>query len=405
LLNTGNYKTVFNPNSFDFDTFYDSCETTLTKKLYISEFASLLLEHNRNSFIDYLGKEVTRKGNNKLDFTNILCSLYNRNVKSFEISNPKNQKCFQFFLSKEDIEFFGIKQELFNYQEASFKNYKNESYLNSLLNKNLTDKKNRVSLIHDGRKSMYFNNLILNIPDIIEGEQKQFLLNYFNVHKQFLEKFEYTGNFPNFKTIATTFLFKHYSRKVFLQLTKVLFKYDYQLSAYIKFDNQQLIYELAKSFPTFTPTGYIKSKVNLLEIINKYLTIATIPNDIKNNFRIAKYIIENVTSIKRYFNAFYCLFPIELDRYDLDPSKLYMQQNPESVQTLTDIDLLLVLFNERKYELYIIEGKDQDNGFEAAVRDDFNNRIIPNLRYPINISPIQIVNVNQAKGGYIKIEN
>ena len=53
--------------------------------------------------------------------------------------------------------------------------------------------------------------------------------------------------------------------------------------------------------------------------------------------------------------------------------------------------------------MYLIEGKDQDNGFEAAVRDDFNNRIIPNLRYPNNVSPIQIVNVNQAKGGYIKI--
>jgi hypothetical protein len=405
LLNTGNYKTVFNPNSFDFDAFYDSCETTLTKKLYISEFASLLLEHNRSSFIQYLGKEVTRKGNNKLDFRNFLCSLYSRNVKSFEISNPKNQKCFQFFLSKEDIEFFGIKQELFNYQEASLENYKNESFLNTLLNKNLSEKKHRVSLIHDGRKSLYFNNLILNIPEIIEGDQKQFLINYFNVHKQFIEKFEYTGKFLNFKTIAITFLFKHYSRKVFLQLTKILFKYDYQLSAYIKFDNQQLIYELAKSVPTFSPTGYIKSKSNLLEKLNIYLTISTIPNDIKNNFRIAKHIIENVTSIKRYFNAFYCLFPIELDKYYLDPNKLYKQQNPETVRTLTDIDLLLVLFNESKFELYVIEGKDQDNGFEAAVRDDFNNRIIPNLRFTNNVSPIQIVNVNQAKGGYIKIDN
>lgn len=405
LLNTGNYKTVFNPNSFDFDAFYDSCETTLTKKLYISEFASLLLEHNRSSFIEYLGKEVTRKGSNKLEFNNFLCSLYNRNVKSFEITNPKNQKCFQFFLSKEDIEFFGIKQELFNYQTASLENYRNESSLNTLLNKNLTEKTHRVSLIHDGRKSMYFNNLILNISDIIEAEQKQFLLNYFNVHKQFVEKFEYIGNFPNFKTIATTFLFKHYSRKVFLQLTKILFKYDYQLSAYIKFDNQQLIFELAKSYPTFTPTGYIKSKASLLELVNQYLTFQNIPNDIKNNFRIAKHIIENVTSIKRYFNSFYCLFPIELDKYDLDPSNLYKQQNPEIVKTLTDIDLLLVLFNESKFELYIIEGKDLDNGFEAAVRDDFNNRIIPNLRFPNNVSPIQIVNINQAKGGYIKIEN
>ncbi len=45
----------------------------------------------------------------------------------------------------------------------------------------------------------------------------------------------------------------------------------------------------------------------------------------------------------------------------------------------------------------MIEGKDQDNGFEAAVRDDFKNRIIPNLRYSNIVSPIQILNKNQAK--------
>lgn len=53
----------------------------------------------------------------------------------------------------------------------------------------------------------------------------------------------------------------------------------------------------------------------------------------------------------------------------------------------------------------MIEVKDQDNGFEAAVRDDFKNRIIPNLRYPNIVSTIQIVNINQAKGGYIYIQN
>lgn len=252
---------------------------------------------------------------------------------------------------------------------------------------------------------MFFNNFILNFSELIEGEQIQFLLNYFNVHKQFLENFEYIGKFNNFRTIATAFLFKHYSRKVFLQLCKVLFQHEHQLSAYIKFDNQQLIFELTKGYRTFTPTGYVKSKANLLDLVNQYLAISNIPNDIRNNFKIAKHIIENVTSIKRYFNSFYCLFPIELDRYDLDPSKLYKQLNPETVKTLTDIDLLLVLFNDSKFELYIIEGKDQDSGFEAAVRDDFNTRIIPNLRFPNNVSSIQIVNINQAKGGYVTIKN
>ena len=404
-MNTGNYKTVFNPNSFDFEGFYDASETTLTKKLYISEYASKLLEHNKTSFTNYLNREITRTGNNKLHFENFVCSLYSRNVKSFDITSPKSQVCLQFYLSKEDIEFFGVKQELFNYKEAILENYLNENDLNTLLNRNLANKNHRISLIHDGRKTMFYNNLIIRKDEIIEADQNQFLLNYFVVHKQYLEKFKYVGKFPDLKTIATTFLVKHYSRKVFLQLCKILFQFEHKISAYIKFDNQQLISELTKINPSFSPTGFIKTKPSLLKVINEYIAVPSIPNDIKNNFGIAKHIIENVSEIKRCFHAFYCLFPIELDRYDLDPAKLYQQQNPEKVKTITDIDLLLVLFNESKFELYIIEGKDQDNGFEAAVRDDFNNRIIPNLTFPNSVSDIQIVNENQAKGGYVTMKN
>src|SRR5690554_219746 len=405
LLNTGNYKTVFNPNSFDFEGFYDSSETTLTKKLYISKYASKLLDHNKTSFTKYLNKEVTRTGANKLLFDNFVCSLYNRNVKSFEITNPAEQLCLQFYLSKEDIEFFGIKQELFNYHEAILENYQNEDSLNTILNRNLSSKTHRVSLIHDGRKSMFFNNLIIKKNEIIEEDQRQFLFNYFIVHKKYLEQFNYIGKISNLKTIATTFLLKHYARKVFLQLCKILFQFDHQLSAYIKFDNQQLIYELTKSNPSFSPTGFVNPKSSLLRIINEYITIPEIPNDIKNNFGIAKHIIKNVTSIKRYFQSFYCLFPIELDKYDLNPSKLYQQQNPEQVKTISDIDLLLVFFNESRFELYIIEGKDQGNGFESAVRADFVNRILPNLTFPNLASSIQIVNEENARGGYVTIKN
>jgi hypothetical protein len=405
LLNTGNYKTVFNPNSFDFEDFYDAAETTLTKKLYISEYASKLLEHNKLTFTNFLNREILRTGNNKLVFENFVCSLYKRNVKSFEITNPPEQICLQFYLSKEDIEFFGVKQELFNYQNAILSNYQREAELNTLLNRNLTHKNHRISLIHDGRKSMYFNNLIIRKEELLEADQNQFLLNYFVLHKKYLEIFEYIGRIPNLKTIATTFLLKHYSRKVFLQLCKVLFDFEHKLSAYIKFDNQQLIHELTKVNPSFSPTGFVKPKPSLIELINENLNQPRIPNDIKNNLGIAKHIVENVTRIRRYFHAFYCFFPIELDKYNLDPAKLYLQQNPETVKTLTDIDLLLVLFNESNFELYIIEGKDQDNGFEGAVRDDFNNRIIPNLRFPNSVSDIEIVNRPQAKGGYITIKN
>lgn len=405
LLNTVNYRSVFNPNSFDFDGFYDSCETTLTKKLYISEFASLLLEHNRSSFISYLNKEVTRSGGSKLDLKNFLISLYNRNTKSFEITHPKNKCCFQFYLSKEDIEFFGVKQELFNYRTAMLDNYKSETGLNALINKNLTVKNQKISLIHDSRRSMFFNNLILDLNEITIDDEKQFLLNYFNVHKEFIEKFEYVGDISTLKGFSTSYFLKHYSRKVFLQLSKILFKYNHQLSAYIKFDNQQLIHELTKDNRNFTPTGYIKSKASLLDMLNQNISIPNIPNDIKNNFQVARHIVENVSTVKRYVNAFYCLFPIEIDKYELDPSRLYNLQNPETVENITDIDLFLVLFNESKFELYIIEGKDKTSGFISAVKKDFNERILPNLRYPSNYSSINIVSENNAKGGYIKICN
>ena len=52
----------------------------------------------------------------------------------------------------------------------------------------------------------------------------------------------------------------------------------------------------------------------------------------------------------------------------------------------------------------MIEGKDQDNGFEAAVRDDFKSRINPNLRYPNIVSPIANCKHISNKGDYICIK-
>ncbi|GAB3168366.1 hypothetical protein [Telluribacter humicola] len=403
LLNTFNYKSVFNPNSSDFEGFYDSSETTLTKKLYISPYASLLYEYNKVNFIEYLSNESKRKGNNKLTFDDFFINLTNR--KEFEIITPNGLKCYQFYLSKEDIEICGIKQELFNYEEAILNNYQRQSDFNSLLNRKLSSKKNRVSLIHDGRKSLFFNNLIIDFNSITKQEQSQFLLNYFNVHLNFISSFKYNYSLQSFKSFATPFLLKHYSRKVFLQLCKILFYYDHDLSAYIKFDNHQLISNLSKSITEFHPTGFLKTKSSFVGLLNRYLQINEIPSDIKNNYRLAKHIVETVTTIDRNFNVFYCLFPIELDKYELNPDRLYKLQNPESVKPITDIDLMFVIFNSSKFELYILEGKDQSSGFESAVRQDFTQRIIPNFRFPDAAPTIQIVNIDQAKGGYICFSN
>ncbi|MEN8928330.1 MAG: hypothetical protein ABF242_09465 [Flavobacteriales bacterium] len=405
LLNIFNYKNLFNPNSFDFESFFDSAETTLTKKLYISPKAINAFHINSVNFNDYLKKQISKRGNNKLEFNDFLKSLISRDVKPFDILSPNDNKCHQFYISKDDIEIFGMKRTLFNYEEAVIKNYEERIDFESLINRNLLKKPSNVCLIHDGRKTLFFINLIVNQSQIGSEEQNQFLLNYLNIHYKFLEKFKFTSPISNFKIYANIFFYKHYTRKIFLQLFKIIFKCEYDLSAYIKFDNHQLIHKLTKEDPKFHVSGFANSKASLKTYFEDIIGMGEIPIDIKNNHGIAKYIIENVTRIKRYVKAFYCSFPIEIDKYSLDPAKLYKQQNPESAKTLTDIDMVLAIFNSSKFELYIIEGKNQMTGFESSTRDDFNNRIKPYLLHPDKMPKINIVNKSGAKGGYICYKN
>jgi hypothetical protein len=405
LLNIYNYKTLFNPNSYDFESFFDSAETTLTKKLYISPLSAEVLHSNCQNFKIYIKKEISRKGANKLLLNNFLVSLISRSVKPLEILPPNGDKCYQFYLSKEDIEFFGIKRTLFNYDEAVLANYSEREEFESLLNRNLSNKLNKVCLIHDGRRTLFYNNIILNQNNLLAVDQNQFLLNYFNTHNKFLTKFRYTSSINGFKSHATIYLHKHYVRKIFLQLYRIIFKFTHDLSAYIKFDNHQLITQLAIEDPKFHVSGYSSSKNSFKKYLEKNLSNSKIPLDIKNNNKLAKYILEHVTEITRNINVFYCAFPVEIEKYDLDPTKLYKQQNPESAKTLTDIDMVMVIFNNTKFEFYIIEGKKQSTGFEAATRDDFNNKIRPYLLHPNMMPEIQIINDRGTKGGYICYRN
>ena len=407
LLNPYNNKTLFNPNSLDYNSFFDSCETTLTKKVYITEKAASSLEHNKQTFKDYISKEIRRNGSSKLNLEDFLCSLYSRNVKPFEITSPPETfKCLQFYISKDDLEIFGIKREFFNYQKAQRACYDEIAEFNSILNKNLTDKVHKVCLIHDGRKTLYFNNLLIDFSRFYEVDQIYFIQNYLNVHFKYLVTPEYIGiTTGSFKKLATINLRRHYSRKVFLQLLKILFNYNHDLSAYIKYDNHQLIRKESRKDPSFHATGFVQSKSKFLSLLEDLIGNVNIPKDLKNNHRIAYHILQNVTSIKRYVKIFYCFFPIIIDEYELDPSKLYMQQNPESAKTVTDIDLMFAIFNKGKFELYIVEGKDKANGFQAATINDFNGKIKPNLRFPNLMPNIEIVNEAGAKGGYICYKN
>ena len=307
-------------------------------------------------------------------------------------------------MSKDDIEIFGIKRSLFNYEEAVLKNYNEKEEFESLLNKNLSNKSNQICLIHDGRKSLFFINFIINSDNIIDSEQNQFILNYFNTHLKFLEKFESTDKLNRIKIISTIFFHKHYVRKIFLHLFRIIFKCTHELSAYIKFDNHQLIKKLSVEDPEFHVSGFSQTKNDFKLFLNKNIKNKNIPKNIKNNHKIAQNILEKLTDFKRC-KVFYCSFPIEIDKYEQNASKLYKQNNPESVTTLTDIDMVMVLFNKNKFELYIIEGKKQASGFEAATRNDFNNHIKPHLLHPDYMPEIKIVKSGSTKGGYICYKN
>jgi hypothetical protein len=361
---------------------------------------------NRVRFIQYLEYETSRRGLNKLKFDNFLLSLNNRNVPSFQIQTPNEKKCLQYYVSREDIEIFGIKRDLFNFQEAIVNNYIQEEELGSILNSGISDKKNRISMIHDGRKTLFFNHIIIDSLTITKENQNHFLLNYFNVHSLFIKKFEYINTLPGsgLRKISTSILRKHYSRKVFLELFRVLFRNEHELSAYIKFENQQLINKLTQSSPDFHITGFSNSKAEFSSYLKELHAELYTTDDIKNNLLIANHIINNVTKIKRYVNIFYCLFPIEIDKYNLDPAKLYKQQNPENAVKITDLDLVIAIFNRTKFEFYIIEGKNTSSGFKKQTKEDFEKKIKPNLTFPDAMPEINFIQ-NTGKGGYICYSN
>lgn len=405
LLNTINYPHLFNPNSSDYDTFFDSCETTLTKKIYISEKSCAELFHNDNLFTDYLIEHHNKANANKLIFENFTCSLISRAVKPFEVKPSEYSACLQFYLSKADFEIFGNKLELFNYSEANKINIKKTSEFNTIINKGLTNKTNKVYIINDQRKTLFYNNLLMDYSKLLEIEQNQFLLNYFNYHSEYLNSFIFNAQFEGLRNRAVGTFQKSYSRKVFLQLFKILFDFDYKLSAYIKFENQPFIKKLENEFDSVFSTGYFSKKRDLVKMLNQINERDDLPADISNNHKLLQHIIENVTEIERNFNVFYCLFPIEIDKSTLDAKKLYELKNPEDCVTITDIDAVVAIFNKSKFEFYLIEGKASGH-VRSQVNDDFINRIKPNLRFPNSLPPINIVRIpNLCRGGYVCYKN
>ncbi len=403
LLNLFNYKTLFNTNSKDFDGFFETCETSLSKKLYLSERSAINLKHNEELFKKHLKSEFNRGGENKLKFDDFIINYTGRAVPDFRITDGNGHFCYQFYLSKEDINIFGNRLRIFDYDTAFINLFNRRNELESLINRKLENKNHKISLIQDQRRTLFYNNLLIDKVAIKAEEIEQFMLNYLKVHLEFINEFKNsnTEGHSHFKDLdlATNNLLKHYSRKVFLQLFKFLFSYKLNLSVYVKFENQNLISKLFQA-KNINGTGYVKGKSKLINLFNDLSGQEYIPADIKNNHNILKWIVENEVEIDYNFNAFYCLFPLEVEKHEEDIEELHKHQNFEKITTITDIDAALLIFSKSKFEFYIIEGKDSGN-LVRDVNKDFK-KIKKNFHFNSNFPEVKIVNQTDAKGGYIK---
>ncbi|MBD3636001.1 MAG: hypothetical protein HUJ25_01565 [Crocinitomicaceae bacterium] len=403
LLNIFNYNTLFNPNSSDFASFLNECETSLSTKLYISAKSCELLEVNREYFKKEFAKSIKSKSKSKLDFKDFLKSFTSQ--PNFEVLNAGFDNSFQYYISKEDINLFYNKLEFFDYNYAQKEIHGESKKFLSVLRKKLKSKNDfNLSFIHDQRKSQYYLNLYLKNNAVTDENFLQFLHNYFSLHKKFLSQFKllsHAKEFDSFNRLAFQHITQHYCRKVFLQLFKILFENDKRLNAYIKFDNQVYIQKLIQNKIKY-PTGYIEGKKEFLAVLeacnDKESKI--LPKDLRNNIGIATQLVKD--SKIRNMKAFYCLFPVELVNVKYDIKKHYECQNPETADQLTDIDLCMVLFNDSSFEFYLIEGKDK-NGFRPEIEEDFQKRIKPNFNYQSHIGDMNPMDISGARGGYIKI--
>lgn len=407
LLNPFNYGTLFNPNSSDYSSFFNEAETSLCKKIYISPQSCNILKRNKQLFLDQL---KSYRGSSKIQplYSDFLYSFLKNNISLVRNTQSYSEyETFQFYLSKEDIRFFYMVFNLIDFNQGNINVHSSLKKINGILITGLQNKRVALySYVHDQRKTLYFFNLHLNKQKLKSTDLNQFICNYFRCHELFLKCFSETIRAANNKLsdLAFNHSAHHYCRKMFLQLMKILFKYDKRLNAYIKFENQNTVKRMINT--GYYPTGYVKGKSEILKllkwhIINKEKTLA---RHIINNLKIAQSLVLN-SKIKKNMRAFFCLFPIELENIKYDINKHYLSQNPEIVETLTDIDFSIVLFNNTQSEFYLIEGKNVAKSFESKVRKDFRQRMKPNLAYPKETPEMNIINKNGAKGGYLKFSN
>jgi hypothetical protein len=115
-----------------------------------------------------------------------------------------------------------------------------------------------------------------------------------------------------------------------------------------------------------------------------------------------KYLAQNIVSMKKKVKFFYSVFPIEIEKMEYSAQELDTSGNAEARTIVTDIDAMLVAFQDKKYEFYLIEGKKHRKGFHAKCKSDLLKLKALSDRAKIFSDPVMVEEAN-FKGGFIKI--
>jgi hypothetical protein len=405
LVNIFSYDTLFNPVDTDYDSVLEACETILSKELYLSPKSILQYCQSTTDFRDFLIKNSVHK--NRIDHTNSLKSLLShKNKPLYQYSVSTSNHVFLFYVAKEslkiietpvNVDFDGAYVTLINRQKE----------LTLLANRGIRRKRIIFSTQQDMKKTLIFFTFIIP-KDLPTSEQSTVLGNINKTFHAVKKIFDFDLGSEDFLKDIRSLLLQNFQkdiiRRYFLYILKYLFEKESRLNLFIPFQYRQKINALNKgTINKIYETSFVQSRLLLHKDLDEYLKFP-LPEDIDNNIRLLKYIADNEVTLKRNISYFYSIFPIELEEMEYSASDLDKQGNSEKRKTITDIDAILVAFQESKFEIYLVEGKKHQKRFKALCTQDLNR--IKSLAVNSAIfSNQKIIEHGKYKGGYLRISN
>jgi hypothetical protein len=401
LVNIFSFDALFNPVDSDYESVLDANEKVLSKELYLSPKSSFTYCLTSTEFCNYLNKEKRN-----LDYQNFLLSLLKLKRKYVTRFPPiEDYHVFHFYLEKDAFKLFDFPLDV-DYDGTFADLCKSEMTLTKELRKGLSARNHLVSVQHDMRKSLIFFTIILQ-RDFKEIDERVLLRNFNMVFHHILGTFNFDLSEFGFAEMIRHVFAKNFQkdviRRYFLYLLKFLFEKEHRLNLFIKFQYRLLINEKNNDSPSerIYETSFATSKKNLIAELDSYMKRA-LPEDIENNIALMKYIANSQTSMEKQVNSLYSMFPIEIEEMVYSAKDLDKYGNSETRKTITDIDAILILFQGKKIEFYLIEGKKYKSGFKSACLKDLT-RIKSLARNPNIFSDPVLIEDNGNKGGFLKI--